>query len=111
MLGLLGEGTITLESEIWFDVHNYVYFKKNFLASLASPRLLLISILIIIMKDPDKLTITWTSQDIINQAKDGMDLNLSLSQARKILRFLDRTNDSSQGINWYVINDAIIRLS
>ena len=59
------------------------------------------------MKTEDTLNIIWTSQDIIDQANDGMDIDLSIEDAREVLRLLERKHDSEVGINWQSITCAI----
>ena len=57
--------------------------------------------------DEDTLHIVWKSQDIIEHARDGMDIDLSIEDARKVLRLLERKHDSEVGINWHSITCAI----
>jgi len=57
--------------------------------------------------NPDVINIEWTSQDIIDHANDGMDIDLSIEDARKTLRLLERKHDSEVGINWHSITCAI----
>ena len=59
------------------------------------------------MNEQDTLNITWTSQDIIDHANEGMDIDLSIEDARKVLRLLDRKHDAEVGINWHSITCAI----
>ena len=59
------------------------------------------------MKTEDTLNIIWTSQEIIDHAGDGMDIDLSIEDARKVLRLLERKHDSEFGINWHSITCAI----
>ncbi|MAO23236.1 MAG: hypothetical protein CMJ25_20990 [Phycisphaerae bacterium] len=57
--------------------------------------------------NPDKLDIIWTSRDIIDHAQEGMDITLSVDDARSVLRFLEHRHDANYGINWDVITYAI----
>ena len=59
------------------------------------------------MQTQDTLNIIWTSQEIIDHAKDGMGIDLSIEDARKVLRLLERKHDSEFGINWHSITCAI----
>ena len=59
------------------------------------------------MNKQDTLNIIWTSQEIIEHAKDGMGIDLSIEDARKTLRLLERKHDSEVGINWHSITCAI----
>ena len=59
------------------------------------------------MNKQDALNIIWTSQDIIDHARDGMDIDLSIEDTRKVLRLLERKHDSEFGINWHSITCAI----
>jgi len=59
------------------------------------------------MQTQDTLNIIWTSQEIIDHAKDGMGIDLSIEDARKVLRLLERKHDSEVGINWHSITCAI----
>jgi len=59
------------------------------------------------MNKQDTLNIIWTSQEIIDHAKDGMGIDLSIEDARKTLRFLEQKHDSEVGINWHSITCAI----
>mgnify|MGYP003642686625 FL=1 len=59
------------------------------------------------MNKQDTLNIIWTSQEIIDHAKDGMGIDLSIEDARKTLRLLERKHDSEVGINWHSITCAI----
>tara|TARA_Y100000401_G_scaffold94197_1_gene80666 strand:+ start:238 stop:441 length:204 start_codon:yes stop_codon:yes gene_type:complete len=57
--------------------------------------------------NPDQINITWTSQDIIGHAQDGMDIELSIEQARDVLRRIGNKYDAEYGITWDTITDAI----
>ena len=59
------------------------------------------------MNKQDTLNIIWISQDIIDHAKDGMGIDLSIEDARKTLRLLERKRDYEVGINWHSITCAI----
>ena len=61
--------------------------------------------------NPDVINIVWTSQDIIDHANDGMDIDLSIEDARKTLRLLERKHDSEVGINWHSITCAIEKIT
>jgi len=61
--------------------------------------------------NPDVINIEWTSQDIIDHANDGMDIDLSIEDARKTLRLLYRKHDSEVGINWHSITCAIEKIT
>lgn len=56
--------------------------------------------------DPDKIDITWTTDDVLAQAnEDGVEL--TQEEAREILADLRRRHDASIGINWQVISTHI----
>lgn len=57
--------------------------------------------------NPDVLNVIWTSRDIIDHAQDGMDITLSIQDARNILRFLEHKHDCNHGITWDLITYAI----
>jgi hypothetical protein len=57
--------------------------------------------------DEDTLNIVWTSQDIIDHAKDGMDIDLKIEDARHVLNLLELNHDCEFGINWHAITCAI----
>lgn len=57
--------------------------------------------------DPDVINITWTSQDIIDHARDGMDIDLTIEQAREALRRVGDCHDAEYGINWETITEAV----
>ena len=57
--------------------------------------------------NPDLINITWTSKDILDHARDGMDMELTIEQARDVLRRIGDTHDAEYGITWYTITDAI----
>jgi len=58
-------------------------------------------------KDEDTMVLAWTSLDIIEHARDGMDIELTIEQGRQVLRKLEDTYDSEFGINWHSITCAI----
>jgi len=58
-------------------------------------------------KNPDEFTIVWTSRDIIDHAQQGMDITLSIKDARDVLQLLEHNHDCNHGINWDVITYAI----
>lgn len=49
--------------------------------------------------DPDKITITWCTEDVLNIRPD-----LTNAQAREVLYELGHNHDASIGINWEVID-------
>ena len=57
--------------------------------------------------NPDLINITWTSKDILDHARDGMDMELTIEQARDVLRRIGDTHDPEYGISWDTITDAI----
>ena len=57
--------------------------------------------------NPDLINITWTSKDILDHARDGMDMELTIEQARDVLRRIGDTHDAEYGITWDTITDAI----
>ena len=57
--------------------------------------------------NPDLINITWTSKDILDHARDGMDMELTIEQARDVLRRIGDTHDAEYGITWETITDAI----
>ena len=57
--------------------------------------------------DPDVINITWTSQDIIDHARDGMDIDLTIEQAREALRRVGDFHDAEEGVNWHTITEAV----
>ena len=48
----------------------------------------------------DVHTISWSVQDVIDNAKDTLKVKLSVKKAREILREVIRKHDPQQGINW-----------
>ncbi len=58
-------------------------------------------------KNPDEFKIVWTSRDIIDHAQQGMDITLSVKDARDVLQLLEHNHDCNHGINWDVITYAI----
>lgn len=58
-------------------------------------------------RNQDTMVLAWTSQDIIEHAKDGMDLYLTIDIARKVLRRLEDTYDEEFGVNFHSITCAI----
>jgi hypothetical protein len=57
--------------------------------------------------NPDLINITWTSKDILDHASDGMDIELTIEQARDVLRRIGGNHDAEYGITWDTITDAI----
>jgi len=57
--------------------------------------------------NPDLINITWTSKDILDHARDGMDMELTIEQARDVLRRIGEHHDAEYGITWDTITDAI----
>ncbi len=57
--------------------------------------------------NPDQINITWTSQDIVDHARDGMGIELPIEQARDVLRRIGDQHDAEYGITWDTITDAI----
>ena len=58
-------------------------------------------------KDEDVIHNDWTTEDILTKAQD-MKIKLSKDAARKILHNIDKNFDASIGINWDVIEGAIL---
>lgn len=51
----------------------------------------------------DVRTISWSVQDVIDNARDTLKVKLSVKKAREILREVIRKHDPQQGINWDVM--------
>lgn len=54
-------------------------------------------------EDPDVCNVLWTIEDVMQQS----DKELTVDQARDVLRFLESEHDAEFGINWYAIDNAI----
>jgi hypothetical protein len=54
-------------------------------------------------QDPDVCNVLWTIEDVMHQS----DKELTVDQAREVLRFLESEHDAEFGINWYAIDNAI----
>ena len=48
----------------------------------------------------DVRTISWSVQEVIDNARDTLKVKLSVKKAREILREVIRKHDPQQGINW-----------
>lgn len=48
----------------------------------------------------DVRSISWSVQDVIDNARDTLKIKLSVKKAREILREVIRKHDASQGVNW-----------
>lgn len=53
--------------------------------------------------DPDVCDVVWTTEDVMAQS----DKELTVDQARDVLRFLEHHHDAEFGINWFAIDNAI----
>ena len=51
----------------------------------------------------DVRTISWSVQDVIDNAKDTLKVKLSVKKAREILHLMIRKRDMEQGITWDVM--------
>ena len=58
------------------------------------------------MKDPDVLDVIWTTEDVLQHINWAYDFNLTLDQARKILRLIEKTHDADFGVTWETIATA-----
>jgi hypothetical protein len=57
----------------------------------------------------DRIALTWTTEDVIETAKD-MDITLTNNQAREILEETLRGHDADIGVNWEVLRTRIADL-
>jgi len=54
-------------------------------------------------EDPDRICVSWHVDDVLGQM-EGRDEELSVEEAREILRSIDLNHDACIGINWDVID-------
>jgi hypothetical protein len=55
----------------------------------------------------DKLLITWSVQEIIDTARQEMQIFITENHARSILAYISKNFSADVGVNWDVIHSAI----
>jgi hypothetical protein len=56
--------------------------------------------------DPDWMTEHWHIDDVIEQAENNGE-QLTIGQAREVLRLIEKNHDCEVGINWDVIDNWV----
>ena len=55
-------------------------------------------------KDDEYICDVWTIDDVLVNAKENHDYNLSDDQAKNILHLMDKSHDAENGITYYTLD-------
>ena len=55
-------------------------------------------------KDDEYICDVWTIDDVLENAKENHDINLSNDQAKNILHMMDKYHDGVNGITYYTLD-------